>query len=138
MNKDFCPCYYNTSALSDMAEKKVLRPLLILCVFVGYTKDFQNKVQKSCIMYIPSTYVYCTISLSLFSVFLWMCLFLSKNRKPRCCFWLQAIYIPGAQSFTSFMAYPLQDINLVSSFSRCHNGTFYWRNCFVKSFNCKE
>ena len=37
-----------------------------------------------------------------------------------------------SQSFTSLMADPRQDINRVSSFSRCLNGTFPWRNCSVK------
>ena len=33
-----------------------------------------------------------------------------------------------AQSFTSLMADLCQDINRVSSFSRCLNGTFPWKN----------
>ena len=37
------------------------------------------------------------------------------------------------QSFTSLMADLRQDINRVSSFSRCLNGTFPWRNCSVKT-----
>ena len=37
------------------------------------------------------------------------------------------------QSFTSLMADLSQDINRVSSFSRCINGTFPWRNCSVKT-----
>ena len=36
-----------------------------------------------------------------------------------------------AQSFTSLMAELCQDINRVSSFSRCLNGSFPWRNCSV-------
>ena len=35
------------------------------------------------------------------------------------------------QSFTSLMADLYQDINRVSSFSRCLNGTFPWRKCSV-------
>ena len=109
LNKDFCPCYYNTSALSDMAEKKYTTSSLFFVCSLATQKISKTRCKKV----VLCTYLvrmYCTISLSLFSVFLWMCLFLSKNRKPRCCFWLQAIYIPGAQPFTSFMAYPLQDI----------------------------
>ena len=36
---------------------------------------------------------------------------------------------PGTQSFTSLMADLRKDINKVSSFSRCSNGTFPSRNC---------
>ena len=38
-----------------------------------------------------------------------------------------------AQLFTSLIADLRQDINRVSSFSRCLNGTFTWRNCSVKA-----
>ena len=34
-----------------------------------------------------------------------------------------------AQSFTSLVADNHQDINIVSSFRKCLNGTFPWRNC---------
>ena len=39
----------------------------------------------------------------------------------------------GAQSFTSWMAYLHQDINRVSSFSRCLNGIFPRRKCSIKA-----
>ena len=38
-----------------------------------------------------------------------------------------------AQSFNSLMADLRQDIIRFSSFSRCLNGTFPWRNCSVKT-----
>ena len=38
----------------------------------------------------------------------------------------------NAQSFTSLIADLRQNINKVSSFNRCHNGTFSWRNYSVK------
>ena len=40
---------------------------------------------------------------------------------------------PGAQSFTSLMVDLCLDINRISSFSRCLNGTFPGRNCSVKT-----
>ena len=36
-----------------------------------------------------------------------------------------------SQSFTSWLADLRQDINRVSSISRCLNGTFPWRNCSI-------
>ena len=39
----------------------------------------------------------------------------------------------GPKSFTSLMADLRRDINRVSSFSRCLNGAFPWRNCSVKT-----
>ena len=39
----------------------------------------------------------------------------------------------GAQLFTSLMADLHQDINCVSSFSGCLNGTFPWRNSSIKT-----
>ena len=39
----------------------------------------------------------------------------------------------GSQSFTSLMAVLRQDINWVSSFSRCLNGTFPWRKSSIKA-----
>ena len=38
-----------------------------------------------------------------------------------------------AQLFTSLMVDLRQDINIVSSFNRCLNGTFPWRNCSAKT-----
>ena len=37
----------------------------------------------------------------------------------------------GIESFTSLMVNVRQDIKSVSSFIRCHNGTFPFRDCFV-------
>ena len=44
------------------------------------------------------------------------------------------VLVKWAQSFTSLMADLRQDINGVSSFRRCLNRTFPWRNCSVKTF----
>ena len=48
-------------------------------------------------------------------------------------FYIRLRYGPNRQSFTSLMADLHQDINRVSSFSRCLNGTFPWRNCSIKT-----
>ena len=44
-----------------------------------------------------------------------------------------ALFNHRSQSFTSLMADLYQDINRVSSFRRCLNGTFSSRKCFIKA-----
>ena len=45
---------------------------------------------------------------------------------------LQSFVKSRAQLFNSLKADLRQDINKVSSFRRCHNGIFPWKNCSVK------
>ena len=56
LNKDFCPCYYNTSALSDMAEKKV-RPPYSLCVRWLHKRFPKQGAKKLYYVHTSTTYI---------------------------------------------------------------------------------
>ena len=96
-----------------MAEKKVLRPPYSLCVRWLHKRFPKQGAKKLYYVHTSTTYIPACPSFRFFFECVCFCL---KIENLAAAFWLQAIYIPGAQPFTSFMAYPLQDINLVSSF----------------------
>ena len=88
----------------------------------------------------------------LLSQLLWWWYSLNHQKKNRKCSWAKSICnkiftekklgnifflgLPDAdfraKLLTSFVANLLQEINSVSSFNRCFNGTFSWRNCSVR------